>query len=188
MLNLVGEKVSHNTFGEGVILDVSSNQVLIMFGNKKIPFDFPSVFNGPAVILNEDVQSEIQRVYSTGDPVAKNSSLIMWDEEIESIIQQIITMLNKVFAGKGYHAERIPSQGEKGLNIYPSDSKNRVAFIYPKRRIQKLDFGISTEVHSRLEKEISMTADIDVKPGKYPGWRKLPQIDLEELLSICDKL
>ena len=58
-MNLVGEKIIHNSFGEGVITQQSDNIIVVKFVNKEAKFVFPDCFEKFMSCVKIDLQQEI---------------------------------------------------------------------------------------------------------------------------------
>ncbi len=59
---MIGEKVTHEIFGEGVIssVDTDKNLVSVVFGKRTLCFPYPDSFRGYLTAVDLDLQKSLQ--------------------------------------------------------------------------------------------------------------------------------
>lgn len=60
MLNLINEKVSHKSLGEGTIVEVEDEVITVKFAKKTSKFTFPAAFKKYLTAQNSAIASMIQ--------------------------------------------------------------------------------------------------------------------------------
>lgn len=89
-MNLIGEKVVHKTYGEGVVSEIKENKIEVVFDSLVKLFLYPDAFEKHLHMSNKKAQSYVKRELSK-----MNKIKMQEQEDIKTHIQAIIHMKKK---------------------------------------------------------------------------------------------
>lgn len=112
-MNLVGVKVKHKAFGNGVIVSIDDDMFTVDFGGKSIELTYPTAFEKFLKAEDESVQTEIELSIAEAKK-AKVEQLKAIELEAKKEIKQTAKSskaksLDEMFS-EDYHAEHLARQ------------------------------------------------------------------------------
>ena len=116
---------------------------------------------------------------------------INWDADKETVLKEIVVILNDLFIGTSYTASRNSTSGEKNVDIFygkGSVDNPRVAHVWPKTRTESVDLCVTIELVEQIKNRVELPEDSDIKPGKYLNWRAFKKIPVSKALEILKEL
>ncbi len=119
------------------------------------------------------------------EPHGYSALTINWDADTEQVLSQLKNTLDDVFTGTEFYLKRNPTNGEEQVNLYKNGESGRVAFMHPKKKLECMDFCLRTELHTLVKHKIELPEDVDIKPGRYIGWRRMRGVSLQKAQEIC---
>ncbi|MCD8117507.1 MAG: hypothetical protein LUE21_10420 [Oscillospiraceae bacterium] len=117
MVNLIGAKVMHTTFGTGVVTEQADNYVTVKFATKTAKFIYPDSFEKFLKVEAVDVQAAIMKSISEAKAAAehKRQAEAAAEEQRRVAISVVepnlkkVKSLDEMFA-PDYHAEKLARQ------------------------------------------------------------------------------
>lgn len=112
-MNLVGVKVKHKAFGNGVIVSIDDDMFTVDFCGKHIELAYPSAFEKFLTAEDESIQTEIEQSIAEAKK-AKVEQLKAIEQEAKTGIKQVTKSskaksLDEMFS-EDYHAEHLARQ------------------------------------------------------------------------------
>lgn len=141
MMNLNGKTVRHKSFGEGNVVNISSDRkyIFISFENGEKQFQFPGVFEKHLCFIDIDYQKEIEGILHGHEShikkegkkqVSNRFSASNYSEKAYDLKNNFNCIERSIFNAL-YDLERLGTEGEDFSNLWKnySDPKRRAAYV-----------------------------------------------------------
>ena len=111
-----------------------------------------------------------------------------WDADIEMILQSFVQDFSEILEGTDYYVVRNGTVGEKCVNIMKKGESNRVGHVWPKRKMQVVDFCLMTDLIQKISSMMELPALQDPNKERLKQWRCFPRISYDKAIEMISAI
>ena len=111
-----------------------------------------------------------------------------WNNDTETILAQLVKIINEVLDGTDYYAQRNSTIGEKNVDIFKKGVSGRVGHLWPRKRDKNTHVNFMLDIVEQLGQRMQLPPDSDVKEGRYLKWRAFRGVSFKTAMGMINEL